>query len=137
MNDYDRWIADYVARHDGDVHRKCEEATLEMQEAFPELQRVRGHVWTVGRQLPHWWLKAQDGTIVDPTLAQFSFVPPVAEEYEAWNELDPEPIGKCMNCACLIFDHSPTPFCSRECHSEAAAELNAQLREGRCQDPSA
>jgi hypothetical protein len=66
---------------------------MRMVEAFPELIRMRGW-WG---WIEHWWCKTPDGTIVDPTRHQW----PLDRDavYKEFRDgVDPEPLGKCMNC---------------------------------------
>ncbi len=109
---YTDWIAEYQLR--GDCTLKCEEATQEMQEDFPELIRVRGYI--IGslalRQTPHWWLKTESGEIVDPTAKQFGLV----VDYEEIDESKPQPTGKCINCGGLCYEGKVA--CSASCKYE-------------------
>jgi hypothetical protein len=120
---YATWIAEYE-RKVRDVRWRCAEATLEMQQALPELQRVRGHVKCarLGPGQPHWWLTAPDGSIVDPTAAQF-----VMPEYEPLDESGPVPTGKCMNCGLYVWSDSDSgdgAACSKTCLDELRAYYN-------------
>lgn len=91
---YEEYIKAYRARTNF-VFGKCQEASKEMKEAFPELTIVRGHItdayWGVRG---HWWLIDLDGNIVDPTASQF----PALLEYIAWKPGDPILVGACMEC---------------------------------------
>ena len=102
---------------ENDPYGNCAEATLEMQGAFPELKRIRGHYYCViwGERM-HWWLTDGD-EIVDPTCGQF----PTKGNgvYKPWNEGDPEPTGKCPNCGELCYDGRYC--CSEKCDKEYAA----------------
>jgi hypothetical protein len=82
----------------------CAEATYAMIAAFPELRRVRGHVFLAGtdKSPAHWWCVAPDGAIVDPTKHQF----PNLVGYEEWVEGEEEPVGRCCNCGGYIFASS-------------------------------
>ncbi len=81
MNSYDAWIREYVLEHgdsDEDIsggnvklQGLCHEASLAMSLAFPELNVVYGEAYTNTGIVYHWWCKAPDGTIVDPTKRQF------------------------------------------------------------------
>lgn len=111
---YHDWIVNYNQR--GNVYGQCDVATLEMQNQFPELIRVRGHVEVPfqNKNPEHWWLKTENGIIVDPTELQFGCV----LKYIELDESMPEPIGKCMNCGEYVFpgalnDHA----CSIECNN--------------------
>lgn len=95
---YELWIAVNVA----DPLGRCAEASAEMVAAFPELTRVRGHYFCpVWGERAHWWCVAPDGTIVDPTAAQFPSkgafdYTPLAADVE-------EPVGRCCNCGELSY----------------------------------
>jgi hypothetical protein len=107
--EYQHWIAENVV---GDGRGKCAEVTQAMAKAFPELTRVRGHYQFLGIR-PHWWLTDPQGTVVDPTAAQF----PAGGEYVSWGD-GPEPIGRCYNCGELVYDASSgSNICSSDCYS--------------------
>jgi len=72
-----------------------------MVAAFPELKRVRGHYVTGRKEYPHWWCVTAEGTVVDPTAAQFDGLPGF---YEPHVEGSPEPTGKCPNCGGYVYD---------------------------------
>lgn len=101
----------------------CAEWTIEMNEAFPELKRVRGHYnclcW--GRR-EHWWLIDKFGAIVDPTVTQFP-TPPLSDTYEPWEEGAPEPTGKCLNCGDYCFNGDY--FCCDSCQKETTKYMNS------------
>lgn len=74
---------------------KCDEATRVMQCQFPELKRVCGHVETMGwGRRAHWWLVAEDGEVVDPTVKQF----PGVFRYEEFKPGTEVQVGRCMEC---------------------------------------
>lgn len=112
MSDYGAWIERYQAAHPK-LLGLCAEATLEMQTAFPELRRVRGHV-DINERKPwsHWWLVTPSGEIVDPTARQF----PVILEYQPWDEARSEPTGKCLNCGDYTFNGAY--LCGEVCEVE-------------------
>jgi len=122
---YKEWVAAYLSRV-GDPLQKCAEATLEMQEAFPELRRVRGVVRMVldpdgaKRPWPHWWLVAPEGDIVDPTGEQF----PGLIVYEEADEEDPI-VGRCANCGEYYTRSQSTQgiVCSETCSIEFASSI--------------
>lgn len=101
----------------------CSSVTLEMQAAFPELHRVRGHVIDVAddQQYPHWWLQTDDGDIIDPTVGQFAGIPSI--RYVRWREGTKEPTGKCHDCGGYVYDGSS--FCSDDCARSTEAYLNS------------
>lgn len=51
---------------------KCKVMSEELCKQDPTLRLVRGHYYCAafGEQ-PHWWCEKPDGTVVDPTKAQF------------------------------------------------------------------
>ena len=102
---YRKWIDENVS----DPYNACREATEEMAAAFPDLERVRGHYHCpdLGKR-PHWWLLDPNGVIVDPTADQFPSGGSGA--YEAWDESQPEPTGKCPNCG--DYSYGSQYFCS-------------------------
>lgn len=52
---------------------KCKKACEALKQVLPELKLVRGYVILGdGTEEPHWWLKSPEGTVVDPTEAQFN-----------------------------------------------------------------
>lgn len=125
-NEYAGWIADYLKEHDGFVQGRCQEACEAMVAAFPELQLVRGHAvcpapWGMRA---HWWCVTPEGTIVDPTRAQFTAG---VFAYEPYEEGDDVRIGTCMNCGEGIWgqpERGGEPnFCSTACHASYAAYL--------------
>ena len=103
----------------------CAEATLEMQEVFPELTRVRGlaSVEELGgwpaTKTPHWWMKTESEEIVDPTAHQY---PTRILSYEEADESKGPPTGKCPNCGNLC--HNNDYLCSKKCDKEYLAYLN-------------
>jgi predicted nucleic acid-binding Zn ribbon protein len=113
MDKYLDWIKQNVT----DKYGKCKEVTEKMAEAFPELQRVRGHyhcpIW--GKR-DHWWLTTEDGEIVDPTAGQFPSGG--LGEYAPWEEGSPEPTGMCPNCGGDVYDNKTC--CSDKCSREYA-----------------
>ncbi len=111
---YADWILENVTRSYG----TCAETTLAMVKAFPELIRVRGHYYDlVWGEREHWWCVAPNGDIVDPTASQFPTAG--AGHYEASDESQPEPTGRCPNCGDLVYDGGTC--CSELCHNAYAA----------------
>jgi hypothetical protein len=120
------WITDNVP---GDGWNQCFTMTLSMKAAFPELIRVRGHVllsngWPLR---PHWWLRAPDGSIVDPTVAQFSNAyhgtNTTVISYQEWDETQPAPTGSCANCAHGLC-YNGDMFCCMYCETAFAKDLS-------------
>ena len=123
LKKYFEWIIDYERRV-GNVANLCSSATLEMQQAFPELIRKRGHIIIPlsNRRPEHWWLVAPDGTIIDPTEIQFVFI----IEYLERNEAEPEPIGKCIQCGRYVYPGAPSSnTCSEACNDKLAKSLES------------
>lgn len=103
--------ADDYARYRG----KCKEMSEALVDADPALTLVRGHymcpMW--GEQ-PHWWAKAADGTIIDPTKDQFP-----SRGIGEYVEFDGE--IACANCGKSVREEEADiegnyAFCSYECH---------------------
>jgi|AMWB02.1.fsa_nt_gi hypothetical protein len=117
MMDYVQWISEWLQNND--PHLKCATATLEMVSAFPELTRIRGHVWLCGGyERPHWWCIDKNGDVVDPTASQFNGI----VMYEPWDESLPEPTGVCANCGGYTYNHATC--CSDKCHAEYCAYIS-------------
>jgi hypothetical protein len=121
---YAAWIAANVTANGGGTgYGQCEQATKDMAAAFPELRRVRGHYYDLRwGERAHWWLVAPDGSIVDPTAAQF----PSAGNghYEEWDETRAEPTGQCMTCGGYCYGGDN--FCSEDCEDEGIAYYQRQ-----------
>lgn len=125
MNKYVEWIQSNIKSRE-DYWRTCSSVTLRMKEAFPELIRVRGHyndIW-FGPQ-PHWWLKTEEGVIIDPTCRQFSETQSwdLSGHHSLYEEVDEEhcPTGKCINCGDYCYNGRET--CREECYNEFRAGL--------------
>lgn len=122
---YAEWIEGYVsAQPNRFVRGKCAEATEAMLKVFPELRRVCGFVLTHWGEDQHWWCVAPDGSIVDPTKAQFPWVANY-EEVDPSAPHRPIPTGACMDCGGPAFNGDT--FCSKEC--ERATCRGMGLRE--------
>lgn len=107
--DYEAWIQEHAAIPYG----RCAALTQEMAAAFPELTRVRGHYYCFGwGEREHWWLTTPDGTVIDPTKAQFPSQG--LGHYEPLDESQPEPTGICPQCGDQVFDGGTC--CSEDCH---------------------
>lgn len=111
---YKKWIDDYELSHPTGVHGCCLTATVMLRDAFPELERVFGHVYIAedNYRHPHWWCvdpKTKD--IVDPTSMQFTIL-----VYQDHAEMD-DAIGKCYTCAKNIYVSmgSDLNYCSQKC----------------------
>lgn len=129
---YAVWIDAFVHRFNNFVRGRCDQATIEMVATFPELRRVAGFAhWFASNGRPirdqHWWCVAPDGTVVDPTFAQF--LPPVRYEELDLNDPDTEariPTGVCMNCGEDAYEGRY--HCSDECEEVTLAEFNSIAR---------
>lgn len=121
LKKYVTWIKENVA----DAQATCEKYTTDMLKAFPELTRVRGHIFVDfwGRDREHWWLTAEDGSIVDPTVSQFPWSP--LNEYKPWNEGAEEPTGKCRCCGAYTFGGEDA--CSKECFDVVNKDFGGRL----------
>ncbi len=109
--EYQNWINEHY-RSRTQAYGACAEATTKMQEAFPELIRVRGQYlcWAWGLR-DHWWLVTAEGDIIDPTAAQF---PSLGKgDYIPRDESQKEPTGMCPNCGGECYDNDYC--CSDEC----------------------
>jgi hypothetical protein len=120
---YQEWIEANVSEPYG----KCAEATAAMLAAFPELRRVRGHYHDgFCGERAHWWLVAPDGTIVDPTHAQF---PDIGGAYVEHDPSAAEPTGLCMTCGGYCYGGAYT--CSDACEASNAAHYGYAAGAGR------
>lgn len=116
--EYAEWITENVK----DCLGMCSTWTAKLMYEFPELTRVRGHYlcWGWGER-EHWWCVAPDGSIVDPTAAQF---PSKGHgEYVPLPENAPEPTGMCPDCGEYVYDGNT--FCSTACERNTIAYLNS------------
>jgi hypothetical protein len=96
--DYGEWMCGNYPTPEAS-RLKCDIATAQMVEAFPELRRVRGHAMVGIDFRPHWWCVAPCGGVVDPTANQWETPVVFYEPLES----EEEPIGKCINCGGLLF----------------------------------
>lgn len=114
---YTRWIEEYVtAQPQRFVRGKCDEATRQMVEAFPELRRAAGFVYVQWGRDQHWWCVTKEGEIVDPTFEQFGVFG--VQSYEELDLEDPVtqkrvPTGRCMDCGEDVYGGNV--FCNAEC----------------------
>jgi len=108
---YEDWIKENVFDGTG----RCLEFSMKMKEVFPELKLVRGHYicYCWGKR-DHWWLKTEEGVLVDPTKNQFPSKG--SGEYEEWCEGREEPTGRCLNCRKYVYENED--FCCIECKEE-------------------
>lgn len=79
VNKYQQWIGDYVDAGNPIIGR-CREVCEKMLESFPELELRGGYSHTKAGSEIHFWLRAPDGSTVDPTESQYGCLWP--ENYE-------------------------------------------------------
>jgi hypothetical protein len=122
VDGYANWIKANVER---DGYGQCKILTKKMAAEFPELRIAVGFFHCIWGARQHAWLVAPDGSVVDPTRAQF----PGSGEYEELTEdqwADRIPTGVCMDCGDDVF-HGDT-FCSPECAEATMAYLKDEGR---------
>lgn len=94
---------------------KCKEMSESLVSQDPTLTLVRGHYlcpyW--GEQ-PHWWVKDQNGKVIDPTSRQFPSKG-AGEYIEFDGNVDCSQCGKTMREEDADFE-SNYAFCSTKCH---------------------
>lgn len=122
---YEAWTAAFVARHKNFVRGRCGEATREMVAEFPELRRACGFVFCLWGEDTHWWCVAPDGSVVDPTVAQFDGIVPSYEEVDPKKPHRPLPTGPCATCRDYVYDG--TMFCSPSCAREFVRDLGLSM----------
>lgn len=130
---YKLWSAAFCAKKN--PYGRCREATTAMKKAFPELEIVPGVVHTDIGERMHFWCKAPDGSIVDPTKGQFGAI----FKYVPWYPGMALDVGACVHCGSRIrkpvYDLKVTPpreyTCSQACEEKLAAELNGEVGEFR------
>jgi hypothetical protein len=94
---------------------KCREMAETLVKQNPDLRLVRGfyHCPLWGKQ-SHWWMVKPDGTIVDPSAAQFPSYG--AGEYEGFNGMvQCEECGKELPEELAYIDGNHA-FCDRKCY---------------------
>lgn len=132
---YGEWITDYVSKQRV-IRGACGRAVNEMVEAFPELKCVAGWAVFAWGRSEHFWCVAPDGSIVDPTVSQFSGKLLRYQEFQAGDEVR---VGRCMNCGDGIYarverldDRSDArSVCSPECAGALEAEMSYEAFELR------
>lgn len=114
---YGDWMEAHAPAHPAG---QCRAASAAMAAAFPELRVARGHYrpWAGPRDYPHWWCVAPDGTVVDPTAAQFDGVGP--GDYV--EHTGPEPTGRCPHCG--EYAYGGQTFCTSTCARDWARRMN-------------
>lgn len=121
--EYRQWIAENVEENPRGF---CNMFSHRLQREFPHLRVARGIYRTLaGYGEPHWWTVDVDGTVVDPTAAQFLCKGEGTYEELTQEEIEEQfPCGKCANCGDDIYkaDNAPSDMiCSAECWSSYAA----------------
>lgn len=114
----------------------CRPAVIAMKEAFPELQVTNGfaHFDSFTDPRMHWWLKTEDGTIVDPTAIQYpEYIGCPISRYEEIDDTHPARRfrqTKCPNCGEYYYDTPELqkygPCCSQACVSGYTDYLNGK-----------
>jgi hypothetical protein len=115
MADYIKWIeSNYPTSKES--YGNCKEAVTKMKEAFPELTVTNGFVFdAMWGDRAHWWLKTEDGSIVDPTFNQF----PAFVEYTEIDDNHPArnyPLARCHECGDQYYE---TPELKGVMHTKA------------------
>lgn len=95
---------------------RCQELSSKACEEDPSLTLVRGHYYCLiwGTREPHWWTVRGDGSIHDPTKAQFPSNG--SGVYEPFDGIIP-----CSNCGKDVLEEDASfdsnyAFCSDLCH---------------------
>lgn len=116
---YHQWIREKYPTPQS-AKLQCDEATRAMIEEFPELLRVRGHVMVGVDRRGHWWCVDSGGQVVDPTAHQWAS--PIVF-YDAFEEGDEEPHGKCLHCGDLLFrSHGADAYLCGTCNKNRTLE---------------
>ena len=130
---YDEWIAKYAERNEM-LLGMCKSASADMVLAFPELKVETGTAYTDWGPREHFWCVTADGTIVDPTKAQFPFGH--VFEYVAYDLSMEVKVGRCRGCGDDILarldakgrpvkeDFYSNEICSEKCDAEYAAYMH-------------
>ena len=116
--EYNQWISRHYSTSLS-ARTKCEEATEQMVNDFPELTRVRGEIEVEEPyNLPptktfHWWCVTGENIIVDPTGHQY---PTKILKYIPVDLDKGTPTGKCMHCGSITYNHKYV--CCKNCEEE-------------------
>lgn len=121
---------DYITANYGTYEKcygQCKGAVEAMHKAFPELRPACGYVSTIGWGVrAHWWLVAEDNSIIDPTVIQFPGA--IAYDYDEWQPGKKILVGTCCNCSNEIWEPAQDLnnvesriLCSPECERLYAA----------------
>lgn len=94
---------------------KCKVMVEELCRQDPTLTAVRGHYfcWSWGKQA-HWWAVKPDGTIVDPSVDQFS-KPHIGDYIPFDGIIECSQCGKQVNEEHALF-YGNYAFCSTSCN---------------------
>lgn len=126
MDKYRQWILENYPTS-SEAYGQCRAACQQMKEIFPELTITNGFVLVLGllEKRTHWWLKAFDKTIIDPTAHQFIKI----LEYEEIDDSHPERLyskHKCCECGTYFyedgFENKYYPCCCKE-HLDSYMEM--------------
>lgn len=122
--EYKKWIESHVPTREA-AYGNCAEFSKVMAKDFPELTIAKGFVHCpLWGQREHWWLRDEDGIIVDPTAHQFPGTGMI--DYEELDKDHPamnHPRNKCMNCG-EVFYNIRRGVCSDECGIELDKWMN-------------
>ena len=126
MSKYADWIR---ANVEGNGYGKCKKYVDQMKQVFPELVVRRGfYHCPIWNERQHWWLEAEDGSIIDPTAEQFPSKG--GGRYEPLNDDELEdrvPTGVCMDCGKPVYHHAL--FCSAACEESTRSYLETMPNE--------
>lgn len=149
--EYRVWIERFISKVESDpsyvgdnwtlamkLKGRCYSASTDMQEYFPELRLIRGHVVSqryidmVGPEYSetldpgdgHIWLETEAGDIVDPTRQQY----PEGLIYVAFDESKAHtlPTGKCPNCGSYCYNNKDC--CSDDCFNSYVSYIQSEMR---------
>jgi hypothetical protein len=130
MDQYLLWINKRIQSFD-DALGTCQEVVAEMKAAFPELLIKKGVVYSKNnpdnydkqtpKEYPHWWLEAEKGEIVDPTVQQFTLIGEVI-----YKEIK-NPTFRCKGCGGYKEDSDSDPgfsfkYYCKPCHKKYGDE---------------
>lgn len=119
MAKYQNWIMENVPDYQA-AYGKCKAVTSAMNKQFPELTRVSGfyHCSIWGRR-QHFWLRTDQGEIIDPTAKQFPSGG--MGKYEEIIDSKLIPTGVCPNCGQETYEERY--FCSESCNMSYATYI--------------
>ena len=131
---YTDWIVDNVdPRTLG--YGKCQELCEDMADAFPELSIRKGMFESIAwGPRTHWWLRDEDGEIIDPAGRQHpdgAWFPVNQDAYFDTTDMTEDeaiatgrvPTGKCMNCGETTYGKDGS-MCGDKCAKSYVAYLN-------------